>query len=151
MWHSNVDIQMFTHCHKLVITHTHTRTRVSGDVHGLEVPTLDDSKCESACGWQVAKWKHNFTKIHTFLRKQHRHSTSHTCSPHLQYSEASKCSHTQHSFKYIIQYIFPCHWLTDRNVSHNQHWDTHPVPSPEHKQWTYSAQGKHEPCWNQLC
>lgn len=47
--------------------YTHKPTWVSSDVHGLEVPALDDSECESACGWQVTEWKHDLTEVNTFL------------------------------------------------------------------------------------
>lgn len=61
-------------CSCMWVTQTHTQphtaithTWVSSDVHGLEVPALDDSKCESACGGQVAKWEHDLSKVDTFL------------------------------------------------------------------------------------
>lgn len=47
--------------------YTHKPTWVSSDVHGLEVPALDDSECESACGGQVTEWKHDLTEVNTFL------------------------------------------------------------------------------------
>lgn len=45
-------------------------TWVSSDVHGLQVPALDDSEGESTCGGQVAEREHNLPQVNTFLMEQ---------------------------------------------------------------------------------
>jgi len=45
-------------------------TWITGNIHGFEIPTFDDRKCESPCSWQVAEREHYLSQIHAFLQNQ---------------------------------------------------------------------------------
>lgn len=55
---------------KKIKTQTKDHTWITGNIHGFEVPTFDDSKRESPCSWQVAEREHYLSQIHTLLQNQ---------------------------------------------------------------------------------
>lgn len=89
-------------------------TWVPGDVHGLQVPALDDRQRESACGGQVAEWEHDLPEVDAFLQEHTKSSGWHLHTLTLWYT-------VMHSWwLYLLQQRFnqTIDWLTAVTTPH---------------------------------